>query len=272
MRCPKCGYISFDNVDKCLKCKKNIAETSQQIIGSVFHVTAPVFLNLTPAEEEVESDEIAFGQLSDVEPDNALDDIVDQDLDVLLDDDEDDAADIRLDLEDDGPAGETAEDDLPDLDGLSSELGEIEAFTEDDDEAPADDEIKIDLSDFGDELAEEPAGGMPAMNLPDELSDLSDLSPPSKADAAPAMDSPRFDMESEDDLDLGSLGDLLGTDEPAAPAAVATAAAAATAMAAASQSEPAPAAQEEETVLSLDMDEDLDFELDLGGLSIHDDK
>ena len=54
MRCPKCGYISFDNVEKCLKCKKNIADASSLFQGSVLKVTTPVFLKLVPDEEELE--------------------------------------------------------------------------------------------------------------------------------------------------------------------------------------------------------------------------
>ena len=34
MRCPKCGYISFDHLEQCLKCKKNIKAVSDNMHGT----------------------------------------------------------------------------------------------------------------------------------------------------------------------------------------------------------------------------------------------
>ncbi len=57
MRCPRCGYISFDQIDNCLKCGKNIIKASVALKGSIPNVAAPEYLLM---EEDVvfqESDE-----------------------------------------------------------------------------------------------------------------------------------------------------------------------------------------------------------------------
>lgn len=56
MRCPKCGYISFDYVESCKKCRKNISEASAEIDGTVFAVSAPVFLDFEYEEAGGESE------------------------------------------------------------------------------------------------------------------------------------------------------------------------------------------------------------------------
>lgn len=46
MRCPKCGFISFDNLASCKKCKKNIGDALAEINGTAFNAVAPLFLKL----------------------------------------------------------------------------------------------------------------------------------------------------------------------------------------------------------------------------------
>jgi hypothetical protein len=46
MRCPKCGYISFDNQETCRKCNKNIGDTVAEINGTVCDALPPSFLQL----------------------------------------------------------------------------------------------------------------------------------------------------------------------------------------------------------------------------------
>ena len=56
MRCPKCGFISFDNLATCKKCKKNIGDALAEINGTAFNAVAPLFLKLM---EKVRADEQA---------------------------------------------------------------------------------------------------------------------------------------------------------------------------------------------------------------------
>lgn len=45
MRCPKCSYISFDMVEKCVKCGKNISGSATELRGTVASVPPPPFLS-----------------------------------------------------------------------------------------------------------------------------------------------------------------------------------------------------------------------------------
>ena len=56
MRCPKCGYITFDHLEFCPKCKKNIAKVSEQLSGDIFKVEVPVFLKFENNEHEMASE------------------------------------------------------------------------------------------------------------------------------------------------------------------------------------------------------------------------
>lgn len=246
MRCPKCGYISFDNVEKCLKCRKNIADASKLFQGSVLNVTTPVFLKLVPDEEDAGDVEIPQDDLEVAEEDF---EISDPDLDILLEEEEGGTAEVQLEMDEDfDPSA---------LDQLNDDLSEIEAFTEEDageetvSELGGLDEIEMEQA-FGEEQPDEEL----SLDVPDELADLSDLSPPEKAPET--MEAP---VESEVDLDFGDLVEEFDEKAPAAAAGAAAGAAAAA---------PEPKKEKKKT-LSLDLDEDLDFDLDLGGLSIHDD-
>jgi hypothetical protein len=45
MRCPKCGFISFDHLTSCTKCGKDIAEVASELQGTSIKVEAPMFLS-----------------------------------------------------------------------------------------------------------------------------------------------------------------------------------------------------------------------------------
>lgn len=49
MRCPKCGFVSFDFIEKCVKCGKNISEAATDLKGTVCSAPPPRFLNLDRA-------------------------------------------------------------------------------------------------------------------------------------------------------------------------------------------------------------------------------
>lgn len=58
MRCPKCGYISFDDRESCGKCSRDLKEMADQLAGTVSRVAPPEFLaaalaaQAAPAEED----------------------------------------------------------------------------------------------------------------------------------------------------------------------------------------------------------------------------
>lgn len=291
MRCPKCGYISFDYLEVCQKCKKNIKEVAEQLPGGVLAVDPPSFLNLD-LDSDKESADGSIDEYGDVgEELTEQDDFLDADLEVLFEEDSDQEEELEpVEIEmgedqDDGEDGFEISLDT-DEDGLSIDLDEDEDFSLDfstdeeevvaelseieENEAGREDSPDLQFVDGEDELEldfGEDDG--PAIELPDELADLSDLAPPVSAEE---MD-PVTDIDSLE-ISLDGLELDLEGEKPAAKDGLST--------------------DEEEIVLSLDeidfsdalddvekkkdpkakmmdMDGDLDFDLDLGGLSIHDD-
>ncbi len=90
MRCPKCGYISFDTLGSCKKCKKNIGELVEELEGTVFESQVPVFLHIEPGTtysptEENTEDGLA---VDEKETDQAFPPILEEKLDEIAVDDE----------------------------------------------------------------------------------------------------------------------------------------------------------------------------------------
>lgn len=268
MRCPKCGYVSFDHLDYCLKCKKDISAVSNSLHGTVFNVEVPSYLHLHSSRQNEDlSDNDGF-----VDSLEADEEFIDDDFEVLADD----QSSVEGEIE--------APDDKTDT--LLRNAGNFP----DDDEDSEDGEIEIDLSQFErkEEQIEMPPAGLMShqqapetqplsMEFPAELEDVTDLAPPSKGmhseksepktsvqmDAAEStMDDLDFDLvfgELEADLAKGgsepvkettlALDDIDFTEAPSKSRHTK------------SQGRPGGA----------DMDEDLNFDLDLGGLSIHKD-
>ncbi len=283
MRCPKCGFISFDHVEVCLKCKKNIKAASEALQGGVLHVASPTFLNLHPESEESQLDE---GELV-VDDGEVVEEYVDPDLDVLFEDE-------AVEGEVEGLSLEAGRDDFADLeismdDGDEDEMA-LELSADEEiaiDQGQDEDEIAVDLDGFDNdvEIEEHVFDSEPdsetekrdvefEIEMPEELIDMSDLAPPvSSEDSDPSTaDSPE-DPDSLD-INLDSFDFELESGTP-------------------DGKESKDIAGGGETVLSLDdidfsdtigeqkkksgkkagpmdMDEDLNFDLDLGGLSIHD--
>ncbi len=257
MRCPKCGYISFDHLENCLKCNKEIKVASESLHGTVFNVTPPSFLKFNASNDSSEDIEIDQ-QFEEGEIDM---DVVDPDLDILLNDDDDNDHlqelatddDFEINLDDD-------EDDEISIDFNQFEESEDElSEPESDTESTPDIELKDSFS----------------MDLPDELSDISDLEEPSGEQLAPIKE--EVNMELSDDLsdDFSFDLDIDGLDDPEemsldTPPSI-----------------PEPELSLDDTEhdkLTLespseiasddptDMDADLNFDLDLGGLSLDDEK
>ncbi|WP_319587247.1 hypothetical protein [uncultured Desulfobulbus sp.] len=55
MRCPKCGYISFDHLETCKKCQKYIGDVGAEINGTTYNAETPLFLKITSREESTPS-------------------------------------------------------------------------------------------------------------------------------------------------------------------------------------------------------------------------
>ncbi len=56
MRCPKCSFISFDVLETCVKCGKNISKAAEELQGTIAAVIPPEFLKLDFSEEETTVD------------------------------------------------------------------------------------------------------------------------------------------------------------------------------------------------------------------------
>ncbi len=54
MRCPKCGYISFDDRAACSKCSHSLEELLEELRGTGIHTDIPNFLAATLAEPDEE--------------------------------------------------------------------------------------------------------------------------------------------------------------------------------------------------------------------------
>ena len=75
MRCPKCSYISFDQVENCARCGKDVSELSQTLNGAIFNAVAPNYLAPVEGEESyyqeiaenVEHEEIVLGEVDEEE-------------------------------------------------------------------------------------------------------------------------------------------------------------------------------------------------------------
>lgn len=271
MRCPKCGFISFDNVETCLKCKKDIAEVSAAYQGTIFNVATPLYLKFSTQDEDDES------QDDGVEDIDSVQEFADPDLEILVEDGEEGEINFSMDGygNDDSAEADAA---------IAKEFGAAE--TADEPAAIADSEAALDLGMFEDGSEEDtfgfddgdhsdPAGAV-GLEIPEELSDISDLSPPDsigdeemlsfddklpETSTAPAGQRGQVAGEPEEELDFGSLDMNFSFDDdepedadvpgPSAPAAA-----------------PKKASGRENT----GMDDDLDLDLDLGGLSIHDER
>lgn len=265
MRCPKCGFISFDHLEQCIKCKKNIKAVSDTLHGTVFHVAAPVFLQLSRKRDEEAEDDREFAD--DLEADEEF---VDDDLEVLVDEG-------ASTVVDDGRAAE----------GFDTGGRRITGKTMADSEESEGREIEIDLSQFEDaeELEGEPEDTKNILNesvaqslsleLPAELSDISDLSPPGRGVQAEKPTSKNIakkdasSLEINDlDFDLG-LGDfnaeLVGGSDPTKETMLALE------DIDFSETLTKSSAKHVRKHSGADMDEELNFNLDLGGLSIHKD-
>jgi hypothetical protein len=261
MRCPKCGFISFDHVEACLRCNKDITKATSQLEGTTYNVTPPSFLKFQKSENRPKRkrSEISFDESDDHY------DVIDPDLNVLVEDEDEDAGEAGISFGDD-------------FEGFGN-FGEEESSKPDHGDDDSDD-VGIDLGQFEDAFEEEePAATDDAlvMDLPDELADLSDLSAPSeamkkqqKSTPADADDFGDFSLDLDlDELDEGDFS-LTSSEDKGHPEEDSLGNLSLDDLGLVPEEKPKPRKKKEHG--NMDMDADLDFDLDLGGISLDKDE
>ena len=185
MRCPKCGCFTFDHLEVCTKCNKNIAKVSEKLSGTIYHAEAPAFLQFEINEPDV--DEGGGDDAFDNEDDFETEEFADEggEIEMSFDDDDGDGEEIEF-----GDEGENEnEDEDEDIEfNLSSDDDDLDLNLSDDDEeqefdlgsSEKDDDALADL-DLDD-------GGGDAPSIDFGNLDISDLAPPIDTDKIQVMD------------------------------------------------------------------------------------
>ncbi len=87
MRCPKCGYISFDYVNNCEKCGKDLKEVASILGPFIMENQGPGWFEVPDRQEaEKQTDNELFDTVSPPEPDTAPMDLRDIDVSDLISD------------------------------------------------------------------------------------------------------------------------------------------------------------------------------------------
>ncbi len=111
MRCPKCGYISFDHLEVCNKCGKSLGETVTELNGTVYDALAPSFLQIKGDDDRLHDDQPFSSPVpgdEEATTDNETDTVVREGIDTefVLDDEDpawaDDGKELVMDLDDFG--------------------------------------------------------------------------------------------------------------------------------------------------------------------------
>ena len=101
MRCPKCGFTSYDHLETCKKCHKVLTEVAAAVNGTTYESVAPLFLKITREMEHIAVPaSVKKVDFDDIEDDEALGEPLRQGIDTefVLDDlafDTDDSTDDR---------------------------------------------------------------------------------------------------------------------------------------------------------------------------------
>ncbi len=182
MRCPKCGYISFDNLDSCRKCHKPIAQT--EFKGTTYPIIVPIFLQLSQEIHDSGFDEeVVVGE--------EMVDVLDPDLDLLVVGN------------DDNVVGQSAEREISLGDDFEIAFG---ADQKEDDLSLDEGDLSIDTSRFADVPINMQAvqEAQPVQfAIPEGLADISDLARPAAG----------VETKSEFDVHLGDGDDNLNLDD-----------------------------------------------------------
>jgi len=163
MRCPKCGFISFDHLTSCAKCGKDIAEVASELQGTSIKVETPMFLSTALAsfadreesfEEHAMESEVSAGIDFSMDEESAAEEAIDMagaggDIDFSFESEEapgfevktEEAVDFTIESEEAGTAPAAAEESIEELDIMG---------TADDEEEEGG--LEFDLEDFMEEM------------------------------------------------------------------------------------------------------------------------
>ncbi|WP_457573144.1 hypothetical protein [Desulfolithobacter sp.] len=180
MRCPKCGFISFDHLETCVKCGRDISEVSAELDGTIYQVEAPLFLRID-FEESTSTD--VPGDSGGTGHDELLFDESAEDIDFVLDDAEEELAGDDEETEIVFSLEEGDEEGLQ----LDSEIGEglfDEISLDLEEEFTVEHGAEMELS-LDEEVPAEDAGEGPSLDF--RGLDLSDLAPPAGKDREEAL-------------------------------------------------------------------------------------
>lgn len=203
MRCPKCGYISFDIIESCVKCGKDITNAATDLEGSVAGVPAPTFLRV-PGQEPPSTSEV---------PEEYIEEGAEESLDLGADADEEpldlgevaeeESVDFSLDDESSGEVEEAEID-------LGEEETEIDLGEED---SGADDELpEIDLGEEGEAETETDFGLDEEPQEEEAAIGISDLAPSDEADETQLEESVAAEAETEGEAEIGQVLEGLDVD------------------------------------------------------------
>ena len=191
MRCPKCGFISFDHLASCSKCGRDISEVASELQGTSIKVAPPMFLSGALAafaeseesfEEHAMEDDVAGGIDFNMEmEDEAVEmDAADEDVDFSFEEEEEafdvapeEDADFEIVEEEEGADISLAEAEAEEAAGIAEEDVDIEL------EAEAEDTFEE--LDFMSSVDEE-EGGL-EFDLEDFIEDRDDDEPQTSGDA-----------------------------------------------------------------------------------------
>ena len=215
MRCPKCGYISFDHLTSCGKCSNDLAELSASLKGTGFQSLNTFFLGGLIADFDSGGSMAPTGDIPSF----------DQEIpDMPIADDLGDPSGLNLDMNALNDLGDIA--DLPESDDLGELNIDADELSLDGLEVP-----DMDLSQFedgGDDDGPDhgfSAGGddldlsdqeIPDMALDEVEFDAASVEDEAGEPGSSATDATQLDIPAgpaDDDLELGSLDDDLSMDE-----------------------------------------------------------
>ena len=180
MRCPKCGFISFDHLASCAKCGRDISEVASELQGTSIKVEAPMFLSGALAALS-ESEESFEDQAMEADGDEGID------FDMEMEADEEEAGEMTAAEEDVDFSFEKEAEEFEVAEEADIGLAEPEEAADFEIEAKAEEEPELEKAedsfeelDFLGGVDDEEEGGL-EFDLEDFMEDIDDDKPEASA-------------------------------------------------------------------------------------------